>query len=83
MTLPKTILDFLHNKARDAHVTELKPDDDLLKTVFVDSFSLVELVLLIEEECGFKIPDTEVDNPAHFQSINALSRYIESRKGLS
>lgn len=79
MTLPKAVLDFLNEKATEAHATQLKADDDLFKIGVLDSFNLVDFISILEEECGISVPDVDVV-PVNFQSINAIERYVESRE---
>ena len=54
------------------------PYDDetsFLENGIVDSASVVELVLFIEEQYGISVKDSEVI-PQNFDSIQNLSRYI-------
>ncbi|MDQ3807107.1 MAG: phosphopantetheine-binding protein [Thermoproteota archaeon] len=80
MTMPKAVLDFLAKNARQANVAQPDAADDLFKMGILDSFNVVDLVSILEEECGIKIPDEDV-NAANFQSVNAMEHYVESRKG--
>lgn len=80
MTMPKAVLDFLAKNARQANVAQPEASDDLFKMGILDSFNVVDLVSILEEECGIEIPDVDV-NAATFQSINAMEHYVESRKG--
>lgn len=80
MPLPKVVLDFLADHAKQANAPQPKVDDNLLKLGILDSFNVVDLVSVLEEECGIDIPDADVD-PTKFQSINAIEHYVEGRKG--
>lgn len=80
MTLSKTVLDYLSNNAKQVGVAQLRADDDLFQLGVLDSFSLVDLISMLEEDCEIKIPDVDV-NAGNFQSINAIERYVESWKG--
>ena len=80
MTLSKAILEFLTKKAKEAHVPQPKADDDLFKTGVLDSFTLVDLITIVEEECEINVPDSDVI-AANFQSIIAIGYYVESRRG--
>jgi len=54
------------------------PYDDetsFLENGIVDSASVIELVLFIEEQYGISVKDSEVV-PQNFDSIQNLSRYI-------
>jgi acyl carrier protein len=54
----------------------LNYDEDLLGAGILDSLSILRLVAFIEKTFGVQVPDEDVvyDN---FQSINALSRYLQ------
>lgn len=79
MTLPTAVLDFLNNNAREAQAEPPEADDDLFKASILDSFTLVEFVSKLEEECGVKIPDEEV-NSQNFRSISTIESYVRSLK---
>ncbi|MCB0177366.1 MAG: acyl carrier protein [Anaerolineae bacterium] len=53
-------------------------DPLLLSNGHFDSFSLMELVLHLEETFSIEIPDEDLD-PDHFYSVNAIIRYIQSK----
>jgi acyl carrier protein len=80
MTLPAAVLAYLNERAKSAGVARPEVEDDLFKMGVLDSFALVDFISILEQQCGIKIPDTDVD-AANFQSINAIERYVESRKG--
>jgi acyl carrier protein len=80
MTLPSAVLDFLNESAVLAGIAQPTMHDDLFKLGVLDSFSLVDFVSVLEEECGIKVPDGDV-NAGNFQSMDAISRYLEAQKG--
>lgn len=80
MPLPKVVLDFLADHAKQVNVPQPMADDDLFELGVLDSFNVVDLVSVLEEECGIDIPDVDVD-PTNFQSINAIEHYVEGQKG--
>jgi acyl carrier protein len=45
----------------------------------LDSFALVDFVTVLEQETGISVPDGDV-NPANFQSIEQIERYVESKR---
>ncbi len=55
------------------------PDEALISSGLIDSFSLVDLALLVEDEFGVRIQDTEL-NAQCFDNLNQLSALIESRR---
>ena len=58
---------------------EIKPDEALISSGLVDSFSLMDLALFVEDTFGVKIEDTEL-NADTFDSLNQLADLINSRK---
>ena len=58
---------------------EIAPDEPLISGGMVDSFSLVDLALFIEENFGVRIDDTEL-NAETFDSLDELAGLIESRQ---
>jgi len=80
MALPQGVMDSLNENAERAGVEQPKSGDDLFQTGVLDSFALVDFVTLLEEQCGIRVPDSDV-NPANFQSIEAIERYVEAHKG--
>jgi acyl carrier protein len=48
----------------------------------LDSFALVEFIAVLEDQCGIKIPDADV-NAGNFQTLETIERYVQTRKGTS
>ena len=46
----------------------------------VDSFGLQQLIAFIEKTFGFEVGDLDIV-PENFQSLTALTAYIEQKKG--
>jgi acyl carrier protein len=80
MALPQGVVDFLNESAERAGVPPPSIEVDLFKSGVLDSFALIDFVAVLEEECGVKVPDADV-NPVNFQNITAIERYIEAHKG--
>ena len=57
----------------------LSPTEPLISAGLIDSFSLVDLALFIEEEFGVQIDDTEL-NQDTFDTLQELAALIESRQ---
>jgi len=57
----------------------LRPDEALLSSGLVDSFSLVDLGLYIEDNFGAHIDDTEL-NADTFDTLEQLAKLIQSRQ---
>jgi acyl carrier protein len=57
----------------------IKPDEPLISSGLVDSFSLMDLSLLIENNFGVRIEDTEL-NAETFDSLEQLAKLIKSKQ---
>jgi acyl carrier protein len=57
----------------------VRPDDPLFSSrAGFDSFSLLELVLRLEDTFGLSIPDEDLD-PDIFHSVRTIATYVQSR----
>ncbi len=54
-------------------------DEALISSGLVDSFSLMDIALFVEDTFGVRIEDTEL-NSQTFDTLNQLSALIDSRK---
>jgi acyl carrier protein len=54
-------------------------DEALISSGLIDSFSLMDLALFIEDTFGVRIEDTEL-NAETFDNLNQLAELISSRK---
>ncbi len=54
-------------------------DESIISSGLVDSFSLVDLALYVEDTFGVRIDDSEL-NASTFDSLSQLANLIESRK---
>lgn len=57
----------------------ISPDEPLISSGLIDSFSLMDLALFVEDTYGVRIEDTELNADA-FDSLNQLATLIESRQ---
>jgi acyl carrier protein len=55
----------------------IKPDEPLISSGLIDSFSLMDLSLLVEKNFGVRIEDTEL-NAETFDSLQQLATLIQS-----
>ena len=58
---------------------KLTPSQALISSGLIDSFSLVDLALLVEEQFGVRIDDSEL-NAETFDTLEQLAALIQSRK---
>jgi acyl carrier protein len=80
MALPQGVIDYLNESAQTNGAEQPQRGDDLFKMGALDSFALVDFVTVLEEQTGIKVADADV-NPANFQTIEAIERYVASRQG--
>jgi len=57
----------------------LKDDEPLMTGGLIDSFSLVELALFIEDTFGVKLPDPDL-TVANMDNLNLIVKMIESKQ---
>jgi acyl carrier protein len=58
---------------------KIAKDEALISSGLIDSFSLMDLALFVEDTFGVRIEDTEL-NAETFDNLNQLVALIESRK---
>lgn len=61
---------------------ELKGDESFLKSGIIDSTGVLELVAFLEEKFQVKVEDEDLI-PANLDSINAITRFVESKRATS
>jgi acyl carrier protein len=57
----------------------LEPDEPLISSGVIDSFSLVDVALLVEDTYGVRIGDSEL-NAETFDTLNQLAELIRARQ---
>ena len=57
----------------------MSADEALISSGLIDSFSLMDLALYVEDTFGVRIEDTEL-NANTFDNLNQLAALIESRR---
>ncbi len=58
---------------------QIAPDEALISSGLIDSFSLVDLALFVEDTYGVRIDDTEL-NADCFDTLDQLAALIHSRQ---
>ena len=53
-------------------------EDSFLGHNLIDSTTVMELVLFVEETYGISVSDQEI-TPGNFDSVNQLARYVRSK----
>lgn len=57
----------------------ISPDEPLISSGLIDSFSLMDVALFVEDNFGVRIEDTEL-NADTFDTLTQLAALIESRR---
>ena len=57
----------------------IRPDEALISSGLIDSFSLVDLSIFIEDNFAVRIEDTEL-NAGSFDTLEQLAALIQSRQ---
>jgi acyl carrier protein len=70
----KIAADILKQPGREIH-----PDEALISSGLIDSFSLVDLALIVEDTFGVHIDDTEL-NADTFDTLAQLAGFIRDRR---
>ena len=70
---------FIAEKILKQPARTIAPGQPLISSGLIDSFSLVDLALFIEDTLGVRIEDTEL-NADTFDTLTQLAALIESRK---
>lgn len=58
---------------------KISPEEALISSGLIDSFSLMDLALFVEDNYGVRIEDTEL-NADTFDNLNQLAALIDSRR---
>lgn len=75
MTIETSIIKFLKNNILAENVT--LDSTTILRDIGVDSYSIVEIVLFIERQYGFVIPDNQL-KPENFENVKTVSEIVLS-----
>jgi acyl carrier protein len=74
-----TLEQYLATKVLKQPNRKISPDEALISSGLIDSFSLMDLALFVEDNYGVRIEDTEL-NADTFNSLNQLAALIASRQ---
>lgn len=80
MGLPEELMSFLNRRAEQEGKREPLPTEDLFDSGVLDSFQVVDLIALVEQQYGIRVPDEDV-TPENFRSIERIEEYVASRSG--
>ena len=77
--MQQTISDFVVKTILKQPKRVIQPADALISSGLIDSFSLVDLALFVEDTFGVRIADSEL-NASTFDSIEQLANLIQARQ---
>lgn len=78
-TTTSTIATFIAEKILKQPKRTIASDQPLISSGLIDSFSLMDLALFVEDTFGVRIEDTEL-NADTFDNLTQLAALIESRQ---
>ena len=73
----KVLSDYIRSES--GYTGELDPDADLLETKVLDSFSIVQLAVFVQEQFGVELEADDLTR-ANLASISSIVKLIERRK---
>lgn len=76
--IPEQLSQFIAVEILKQPNRQINVDEPLISSGLVDSFSLVDLSLFIQDAYNVRIDDTEL-NAATFDTINQLASLVQSR----
>ncbi len=74
-----TLAKFIAEKILKQANKVITPDESLISSGLIDSFSLMDLALFIEDTFNVRIEDTEL-NAQTFDNLSQLTEFIASRQ---
>ena len=78
-TILQKLSEYVVNDILKQRKRVLDPNTKLISTGLIDSFSLVDLAMFVEETYSVKIEDSEL-NSQTFDTMNELAKLVESRR---
>jgi acyl carrier protein len=77
--ITSTLAKFIAEKILKQPNKVIKPDEALISSGLIDSFSLMDLALFVEDTFGVRIEDTEL-NAQTFDNLSQLTKLIALRQ---
>ena len=79
MEIQNKLTEYIRTEILRNPTREILPDEALISSGLIDSFSLVDLALFVEQKFGVRIDDTEL-NTDTFDTLADLIALIEERR---
>ena len=77
--MTNTLATFLATQILKQPKRVIQPDESLISSGLIDSFSLMDLALFVEDTFGVRIEDTELTADT-FDTLDQLAALIQSRQ---
>lgn len=74
----KLMVTFLKDKIEEIAFSTVEAEESLWQSGVLDSITIVELAVEIENEYSIKIPFDEIIED-HFETVDLLTKYIQSK----
>lgn len=78
MTIEAKIREYLNEYLIFDDTVTYRDDESFLERNLIDSTSVVELVLFVEDSFGFSVPDSEI-TPGNFDSVRQIAEYVRAK----
>jgi acyl carrier protein len=79
-SISSAIATYITNQILKQPARKLSPTEPLISRGLIDSFSLVDLALFIEDHFGVRLEDTEL-NASTFDTLEQLAALVRERQG--
>jgi acyl carrier protein len=73
------ISSFLIDKIEEISFSTVEATDSLWKEKVLDSITIIELIVEIEKEYGFKVPFADIEEE-NFETVELIVSYVNSKK---
>lgn len=73
-----SIKEAVHEEVANLVFRTVADDEALLDSGLLDSITVVDLTVALEEQLDLKIPFTDIDE-TNFQTVNSIVSYLESQ----
>jgi acyl carrier protein len=75
--IKEIIFQLLKKIAPDTEPSTLKPDENIMETLNIDSFDTLQFIVALNKKTGIEIPEEDYGKIA---TLQALTAYIKNKK---
>ena len=75
----KELKQFIKKEIANITFKDVMDDDSLITSGLLDSITLVDLVVSIEDESDIEIPFTDI-NKQNFETLNTIMTYLDNKE---